>query len=161
MLLSLTTFNVCPELRPLCSTGIARLRRSYWPLGQVSQQFSVSPGLSSTNRFAGNTIELLLATMRTPSKLWRVVVRRLGCCSHPCRRFPANGCPLLTESKCKGINRARLELNSNSENVPHDARCCGCCCFSDDIGLRRERAGDHVIIVGVGAGRALDGCGSG
>src|ERR1035437_5903771 len=102
MLLSLTTFNVCPELRPLCSTGIARLRRSYWPLGQVSQQFSVSPGLSSTNRFAGNTKELLLATMRTPSKLWRVVVRRLGCCSHPCRRFPATGCPLLTESKCNG-----------------------------------------------------------
>src|ERR1019366_21421 len=100
MLLSLTTFNVCPELRPLCSTGIARLRRSYWPLGQVSQQFSVSPGLSSTNRFAGNTIELLLATMRTPSKLWRVVVRRLGCCSPPCRRFPANGCPLLTENIC-------------------------------------------------------------
>src|ERR1035437_1158913 len=40
--------------------------------------------------YRGNTIELLLATMRTPSKLWRVVVRRLGCCSHPSRRFPAN-----------------------------------------------------------------------
>lgn len=73
---SLTTFNVCLELRSLSSASITRLHRYYGPL-----RHHAAPGLAVT----GCPLAPCLShAMRLP------VLRKLSCCAHAVANTPAD-----------------------------------------------------------------------
>src|SRR5438128_4883154 len=94
---SVTTYCVCPELRPLPSTGITRLQRYYEPLRHPR-----APGLSLTG------FQLVIAD----HALGLPVLRALSLCTC-CRRYPgaaAERIALLTSP-------SRISLPRNGSRV--------------------------------------------